>query len=343
MRRWRLLGLIVVLASLPWLLNLVPWPQTNLPPLKGPSLAAAKSWGYQLQRVHSTLIPAPLDLLVVDYGRDDREQQGRTADDIEALRKRPDGSNRLVLAYMSVGEAENYRFYWRRHWQYRAPGWLSGENSDWKGNFHVRFWDPGWQRILMNPDRSLLDRILEIYLPSHKSYIDRVIEAGFDGVYLDRVDAFYDGAKEMPTAEAAMVTLVTRLSAYAKQRRPGFLVVPQNGEELLQHAPYRKVIDGIAKEDLILGVAGAEKENTADDINRSIELLNMAKADRLPVFVVEYAQAPDARTKVRQRVDSLGYVTHFARRDLNLPPELYRLSTTPAPGQSSTPKATPLR
>ena len=337
MRLRTLLGLISLLGAAVWLLDHTPWPQSQLSPRKGQSLTTAQNWGYQLQRVHPTLIPASLDVLVVDYARDEAHQEGRTADEVEALRKRPDGTSRIVLAYMSVGEAENYRFYWRRHWQYRAPAWLARENSEWKGNFQVRYWHPAWQRILMDRDRSLLDSILDIYMPSRKAYLDRILEAGFDGIYLDRVDAYYEGSKELASAEAEMVGLVGRLSAYAKQRRPGFLIVPQNGEELLQSAPYRTSIDAVAKEDLVLGIAGAEQENTAADLERSVQLLNLAKAEGRPVFVVEYAQSPDKRAKVRERLDRRGYVVHFARRELNVPPELDR---PPAPPTARPPAST---
>ncbi len=329
MRLRTLLGLIFSLGAAVWLLDNTLWPQGHLGARAGSSLTAAKNWGYQLQRVHTTLIPAPLDILVVDYARDEGLQEARTVDEVEALRKRPDGTNRIVLAYMSVGEAENYRFYWRRHWQYRAPSWLARENSEWKGNFHVRFWDPGWQRILMDQDRTMLDTILDIVMPSRKAYLDRILEAGFDGIYLDRVDAYYEGSQERTTAEADMVALVGRLSTYAKQRRPGFLVVPQNGEELLQFAPYRKSIDAVAKEDLVLGIAGAEQENTAGDLARSIQLLELAKADGKPIFVVEYAQSPNKRALVRERLDRRGYIVHFAHRELNVPPELYQPTAAP--------------
>ena len=326
-----LAGLIALLASALWIANTVTWPRTPLPPRTGIAMADVKSWGYQLQRVQPSLMPPSLDLLVVDYARDGGETSALSTADIARLRRRPDGSSRIVLAYMSVGEAENYRFYWRRHWAITPPSWLGAENPEWKGNFRVRYWDPGWQRVFVDPQRTLLDLLIGTFDGTRKPYLDRIIEAGFDGVYLDRVDAFYDRAKEFPAAEDEMVALVGRLSAYAKQRRPGFLIVPQNGEELLQHAAYRRTIDAVAKEDLVLGIAGTEQENTKEDIDRSIELLNHAKTDRLPVLVVEYAQAPAKQALVRARLDRLGYVLHYARRDLNLPPEL--LPAPPAAAQ----------
>ena len=32
------------------------------------------------------------------------------------MQRKPDGSRRLVFGYLSVGEAEDYRWYWPRAW-----------------------------------------------------------------------------------------------------------------------------------------------------------------------------------------------------------------------------------
>jgi cysteinyl-tRNA synthetase, unknown class len=100
--------------------------------------------------------------------------------DIARLRTKPGGSARLVVCYMSIGEAEDYRWYWQPSWSFSAPRWLDGENPDWAGNYKVHYWDPAWQAIIFgSPD----------------AYLDRIIAAGFDGVYLDIVNAFeyYEG------------------------------------------------------------------------------------------------------------------------------------------------------
>ena len=39
-----------------------------------------------------------------------------TAADLARLRVKPDGSRRVVLSYLSIGEAENYRYYWNKSW-----------------------------------------------------------------------------------------------------------------------------------------------------------------------------------------------------------------------------------
>ncbi len=336
-----LLGLGVVLT----VLGSVAVPNEQLPSRTGPSIASAKSWGYQLQRIHPALVPSGIDVMVVDYARHGDEPSVLTASDIATLRRRSDGTQRIVLAYLSIGEAESYRYYWQSHWRFRPPSWLIRENSDWKANYVIRYWDPGWQQILFDEHTTLVDRFLGRFLTSRRSYVDRIIEAGFDGVYLDRVDAFDEAGKERPSAEADMVALVSALSAYAKRRRPGFLVVPQNGEELLQHESYRKAIDGAAKEDLVFGLDGADIENTDDNIEHSIALLNQVKADGKSVFVVEYVRAPEKRIAIQKRLQQTGFVLHFAARLLNLPPEAppRPLASPPSPEPRAPGRAAPQR
>ena len=99
-----------------------------------------------------------------------------TAGEVASLRQKAHGGRRLVYAYMSVGEAETYRYYWQREWQDNPPCWLAEANTDWQDNFKVKYWRPEWQHILYG---------------SRDSYLDKIISAGFDGAFLDVVDAYY--------------------------------------------------------------------------------------------------------------------------------------------------------
>jgi len=80
-----------------------------------------------------------------------------------------------VICYMSIGEAENYRYYWNTSWNHHKPSWMSAQNPNWPGNFKVKYWDPEWQSIIFGNDAS---------------YLSKITSAGFDGVYLDIIDAF---------------------------------------------------------------------------------------------------------------------------------------------------------
>jgi cysteinyl-tRNA synthetase len=98
-----------------------------------------------------------------------------TASEIAQLRVKANGGRRLVIAYMSIGEAENYRYYWKSSWNLIKPQWLDAENPDWKGNYKVNYWDKEWQSLIFG---------------TSDSYLQKIVTADFDGVYLDIIDAF---------------------------------------------------------------------------------------------------------------------------------------------------------
>ena len=51
------------------------------------------------------------DMLVIDHAKSSGKVP-LTREDVARLKVRPDGTKRLVIAYMSIGEAEEFRFYW---------------------------------------------------------------------------------------------------------------------------------------------------------------------------------------------------------------------------------------
>lgn len=112
------------------------------------------------------------DALIIDLYFD---EVALTSEDITALSTKKDGGSRLVIAYMSIGEAEDYRYYWESNWKVGNPAFIKKQNPDWPGNFKVWYWDTEWQAIIYGNDNS---------------YLKKILDAGFDGVYLDIIDAF---------------------------------------------------------------------------------------------------------------------------------------------------------
>jgi len=308
-------------------------------------LANVKSWGYQLQSVDPAEIAAsPYDLVVIDYSRNGRDARRFTPAEVKLMQEKQDGSRRLVIAYMSIGEAEDYRFYWGRSWvepvplrqpqsesettelpggleavrvpKLIAPSWLGRENERWRGNYQVRFWYSGWQDLIMHND---------------DSYLSRIIAAGFDGVYLDRVDAYYDIERDTESAKEWMVDFVAELSTIARQRKPGFIVIPQNAEELLGDHRYLAAIDGVAKEDLLYGNDGDGERNGDERIAQSSRKLAAARAMGLTVLAVEYLSDPKKVERADAELRSRGIIPYFGPRGLD------RLEPPPAKGPQSEP------
>jgi cysteinyl-tRNA synthetase len=119
-----------------------------------------------------TLKNTNYDILIIDAFFD---EELLSKEDINELKFKKNGGKRLVIAYMSIGEAEDYRYYWNEQWKVNPPEWLDEENPDWEGNYKVKYWMEDWKKIIYgNPN----------------SYLDKILSSGFDGVYLDIIDAF---------------------------------------------------------------------------------------------------------------------------------------------------------
>lgn len=275
-------------------------------------LKAAASWGYQLQDLTiSRAADSPFDILIVDYALDGDDASALTPSQVAGLQRKPDGSRRICLAYLSVGEAESYRSYWRPEWKKQKPHWLLGENPDWEENYAVRFWHKDWQNIIFG---------------SPQAYLDKIIAQGFDGVYLDKCDVYEDlersyrkVARERPDPAGDMVEFVARLAAHARAKSPGFLLVMQNAEGLLRHDRMRSILDGAAKEELLFGQDGGEKRNEDDDFQYARHHLELIRNDGKPVFVVEYLSNKKKIMEAQKVCGELGFVVAISdpSRDLD--------------------------
>lgn len=273
-------------------------------PEAGGQTQGVRSWAYWLTEIDPSRIAASgYDLVVVDHSRDGSAAGSFSRRDVALMRRKPDGGNRLVLCYMSIGEAEDYRFYWNQAWKKSPPLWLAEENPEWKGNYKVRYWDPEWQRLVFG---------------APESYLDRILGMGFDGVYLDIIDAFEHFEPTRPTAAREMVDFVRRLSAYAKEKAgTSFLVFAQNGERLLEHADYMAAIDGIAKEDLFYGNEGEAEPSPPEEIDFSLRYLRSARAAGKCVLTVDYVSDPKKVTDAYTRSRRYGFVPYASVRALD--------------------------
>ena len=145
------------------------------------SLAAAKNVLYLLNpsgfastsAYLSALEDTNHDVLIIDAFDDDGV--ALTAAQVTALKTKADGGSRLVISYMSIGEAEDYRYYWQSSWDSSPPAWMEEENANFAGNFKLQYWNAEWKSIIYGND---------------SSYAKIILDAGFDGVYLDIIDAF---------------------------------------------------------------------------------------------------------------------------------------------------------
>jgi cysteinyl-tRNA synthetase len=234
-----------------------------------------------------------------------------TAADLDAIRRGQAG--RKILAYLSIGEAEDYRPYWRKQWTVQgkpgpaAPGWLLAENPEWKGNYRVKYWRPGWQELAL-------------------AALDDAMTAGFDGVYLDIVDGFetfeqsgndfLDDRVNPETKQSYrrdMVDWVKTIAARARAKNPGALVIPQNGSQLLLHPDFLETISALGVEDLFTdGDKAQPKSHNAEVLGN---LKRLAPANK-PVLDIEYPTAPARTAAAKKMAHEAGLIWLVTDRQL---------------------------
>ena len=297
------------------------------------SLNGVRSWAYQIQGLDKSgaddaLVDSPYDLLVIEPTR---SAKGSEDFDTAGLVARLHERGKLVLAYLDIGEAEDYRFYWEDDWRRPGrgaagePGFLVTVDPDgWSGNYPVAYWDQRWKDVVIYGEHSLLNMVLE---------------DGFDGVYLDWIEAF--GEPSVAAAAAAqdidpaaeMVQFVREVDQYARERSPAFVVVAQNGADLAEEVPqYLEVIDGLAQEDLSYGGEADTEWGDPDsgdvptpeeDRLYLMELLELYREAGIPLFCVDYALQSDHVEEAYRRHQEAGCLGYVSQTPLS------RLTGTP--------------
>ena len=283
-------------------------------------LAQVGAWLYQLQGPDgaplnlSALDARGADLLVIDYSRDGSDPGAFSPAEIAAAQA--DGT--IVLAYLSIGEAEEGRFYfdpaWLRdgHPTDAAPPWLAGANPDWLDNYNVQFWEPDWQAIILGPG----------------GYLHRILAAGFDGVYLDKIDAWeswWDFGSGLPPLEAQdMVHFVEAIAQRARVdlARPDFLVLVQNAPDILealhedQQIDYLTAVDALAAEDTFY-FGNADEDNPLDVQEYALAHLRRLRDAGKPIFAVDYLRDPATQAEFYARARAEGFIPLVASRALD--------------------------
>ena len=154
-----------------------------------------------------------------------------TREEVESLKHKPDGSRRQVIAYLAIGTAEQNRWYCQDDWIWidpanknsfysmktgqliergmnvvyvpfknteaakadknmpEPPSWLAfGYGDAYPEESVVQWWHEDWRNIIINGGGKYTHKVTG----DNTSSIDRIIQQGFDGVYLDNADTCVD-------------------------------------------------------------------------------------------------------------------------------------------------------
>lgn len=241
-----------------------------------------------LQNVdYKMLASIEFDVAVVDY-----DDSKLSKDNIINLHSQ----NKVLIAYLSIGEAENYRNYWQKDWKPGNPVFLDKENPNWKGNFKVKYWYSDWQKIVFDS-------------------LFKIIDKGYDGVYLDIVDAYdYFGDKGYADTRLLMVNFVMAISKYAKNQNRDFLIVPQNSEELIVENGYLNAIDGVGRENLWFLRDSLQDK---DELAISLGYLNQIIEANKFVFTINYCQKEENIENFITLAQKYGFIPYIGLRELD--------------------------
>jgi cysteinyl-tRNA synthetase len=248
----------------------------------------------------------------------------------------------IILAYVDIGQAEDWRWYWQKRWKPGRPEWIvTVDPDDWEGCFPVAYWYPAWEDIV-------------IYGAYGMSHLDVILQNNFGGIYMDWVEAFsdedvIDKAEDdgIRSTASAMFDFIEKIRRYAREEspyaNPNFLVVAQNASDLYQEDPgrYESLMDAISLEAIWYdGTGGFDDWGDPSGYNRTTnsiypgwteEVLGYLSAikGRMPIFCVEYAQDLNGKwlaTEVySQLAPQYGFTAYCTRRSLG------GISSTPFP------------
>ncbi len=303
-------------------------------------------WGYQIQNINEEtnmeeLKNSKYDMLVIEPTRTDWSSDDKNFDTksfVSQLKqsKAHDGINqKLVIAYIDIGEAEDWRWYWT--W---STEWIEGQDKPndwpdyivkhdpdgWGGNYPVAFWKNAWKDIVIYGENQNSSPYGD-----YNSIIDEVIRDGFDGIYLDWVEAAEDSdiialaENEGLNAVNEMITFIGEMKTYAKSRNPNFIIIQQNAASIIDgHPELANVIDAIAQEAIWFdGDAsdnwndenGYDNENTKDLSDYYLNYLTKYKNANIPIFNCEYANknSEDAYDKSNLK----GFIPYCTNRSLS--------------------------
>ncbi len=299
-------------------------------------------WAYQIQDVDEdgavdALIDSMYDLLVLEPTRSDRDSSDfDTAGMVNTLHASPSANfeSKLVIAYIDIGQAEDWRWYWNDSWiaptetSRGEPDFLLSLDPDgWEGDYPVAYWYDEWKDILLYDE---------------ESSIQQIIDDGFDGIYMDWIEA-YDFEPAIAAAEdegldaqEEMIDFIEEIRDYCQLKNPDFLLIAQNALSISDgHPVYFDLIDAVAQEHILFdGIADTPwGESGSGDIRIPssgeegystewyTERLDLYLEEGKTVFVVDYATVETTVAEAYSYAREHGYIGFVSQIALSQLPE----------------------
>ena len=220
-----------------------------------------------------------------------------------------------VIIYVSIGEAEGYRSYWKKNgYDKKRPTFLLSENPNWAENFKVKFWDKEWQGIVFDMiGQAAHSGAMGVYLDIVDGYEDDEVQAAYE------VDRAAGKAPHHLNVRQAMEEFVIAIAAYAKSINPPMKTFPQNavglltvdGDGQVPNERYLNAIGGIGVED-----TWTADNNSIDWTAWSLNNLRHLTARKKPVLSTDYPTKESLQKSFIKNATSQGFIPFVGTRKL---------------------------
>lgn len=250
------------------------------------ALHEVRNFGVQFSGTYHLPALRSYDLVIIDPDQAQHEEP----DSLFATRS-------LAVAYVNIGEAEDYRWY---RSEVRKE-WLKGANPNWAGHSYLDVRNEGWQNLLL------------------EKIIPRIFRRPYAGLFLDMVDIASPGL--YPEMSDGVVDLIKRIrSAY-----PDKIIIMNGGAFLAGRV--RDEVDALCAESVFSSYDFGSKNYfvrpAAESSERAKELRGISERNGMKILDIDYAPTGDStvRAAVADSARRNGFVAFVGTIDLDsLPP-----------------------
>ncbi len=200
-------------------------------------------------------------------------EEGLTPKDVRELEKH----NNLVMAYINLGHAEEWRDYWSH---IKGKFWVH-ESTEYEGEYFVEYWRKEWQDIIL-------------------SKVEKAESMGFQGVYFDNIDAYvsirengYRWARGMDLEELMVQTVVNLSKTIKEKYGNNFKIFVNIGSalELLERENFLRHIDGVLREEVWYTTEDSKSiPMSAEETSLAIKYLENARLYGKTVIVADFIE-----------------------------------------------------
>ena len=206
------------------------------------------------------------------------------SDDVEKLHK----AGVIILAYISLGTAEEWREYWRSEWLLDPPSWMGPPLPGWPGEYMVEFWSLEWLSIV-------------------RVRLEEAGVKGFDGVILDNVDVYQMLGEPGEKALRAL--------RWIRENYDGLIYVNIGGAlELLYLDELGEYVDGVLREEVWFTYGG--RRVPEQETSQAVRALSYFMENGGDVIVLDYGGRKAAETLEEYCIE-YGFKCFVGERELD--------------------------